>query len=158
MRIWILIIITAPPPTTSYTHSAGCVGHTAANAQSLRHAQLCATLWTVTWQVPLNMARILQRVAIPFSSGSSQPRDLTWVSYIAGRFFTAETPGKPLGHTGRALNAGGPPTLRFTPKHGFCFSNPVCVIPQEKQRLALRDIRIWKFSKFKDFSRRRHSP
>ena len=32
-------------------------------------------------------ARILEWVAIPFSRGSSQPRDRTWVSYIAGRFF-----------------------------------------------------------------------
>ena len=33
-------------------------------------------------------ARILEWVAIPFSRGSSQPRDRTLVSYIAGRFFT----------------------------------------------------------------------
>ena len=33
-------------------------------------------------------ARILEWVAIPFSKGSSQPRDRTWVSHIAGRFFT----------------------------------------------------------------------
>ena len=33
-------------------------------------------------------ARILEWVAIPFSRGSSQPRDWTWVSCIAGRFFT----------------------------------------------------------------------
>ena len=33
-------------------------------------------------------ARILEWVAIPFSRGSSQPRDRTWVSSIAGRFFT----------------------------------------------------------------------
>ena len=33
-------------------------------------------------------ARILEWVAIPFSRGSSQPRDGTWVSCIAGRFFT----------------------------------------------------------------------
>ena len=32
--------------------------------------------------------RILQWVAIPFSRGSSWPRDRTWVSCIAGRFFT----------------------------------------------------------------------
>ena len=31
--------------------------------------------------------RILQWVAIPFSRGSSQPRDRIWVSYTAGRFF-----------------------------------------------------------------------
>ena len=33
-------------------------------------------------------ARILEWVAIPFSRRSSQPRDGTQVSYIAGRFFT----------------------------------------------------------------------
>ena len=33
-------------------------------------------------------ARILEWVAIPFSRGSSQPRDGTQVSCIAGRFFT----------------------------------------------------------------------
>ena len=33
-------------------------------------------------------ARILEWVAIPFFRGSFQPRDWTWVSYIAGRFFT----------------------------------------------------------------------
>ena len=32
--------------------------------------------------------RILEWVAIPFSRGSSWPRDQTWVSCIAGRFFT----------------------------------------------------------------------
>ena len=32
--------------------------------------------------------RILEWVAIPFSRGSSQPRDRTWFSCIIGRFFT----------------------------------------------------------------------
>ena len=32
-------------------------------------------------------AGILVWVAMPFSSGSSQPRDQTWVSHTAGRFF-----------------------------------------------------------------------
>ena len=33
-------------------------------------------------------ARILEWVVIPFSRGSSQPRNQTWVSCIAGRCFT----------------------------------------------------------------------
>ena len=33
-------------------------------------------------------ARILEQIAIPFPRGSSPPRDQTWVSCIAGRFFT----------------------------------------------------------------------
>ena len=44
-------------------------------------------------------ARILEWVAISFSRRSSWPRDRTHVSYvscIAGGFFTAEPPGKPL--------------------------------------------------------------
>ena len=42
-------------------------------------------------------ARILEWVAIPFSKGSSQPRDPAQVSCIAGEFFTTKPPGKPLG-------------------------------------------------------------
>ena len=34
-------------------------------------------------------ARILQWVAVPFSRGSSQPRDRTQVSHTAGGFFTS---------------------------------------------------------------------
>ena len=35
-------------------------------------------------------ARILEWVVMPFSRGSSWPRDWTWVSRIAGRFFTSD--------------------------------------------------------------------
>ena len=57
--------------------------------------QFLATLWTVAHQAPLSM----EWVAMPSSRGSSQPRDQTCISYdscIAGGFFTAEPPGKPL--------------------------------------------------------------
>ena len=37
-------------------------------------------------------ARILEWVAIPFSRGSSRPRDQTWVSCISVRFFTIWAP------------------------------------------------------------------
>ena len=43
------------------------------------------TPWTVAHQAP--QARILEWVASPFSRGSSQPRNQTWVSYSTGRFF-----------------------------------------------------------------------
>ena len=33
-------------------------------------------------------ARILECFAIPFSRGSSQPKDQSWVSHTVGRFFT----------------------------------------------------------------------
>ena len=37
----------------------------------------------------ISQARILEWVALPFSRGSSQPRDWIWVSSTAGRFFTS---------------------------------------------------------------------
>ena len=40
-------------------------------------------------QVWILQARILKWVAFPFSRGSSQPRDQTQVSHIAGRFLTS---------------------------------------------------------------------
>ena len=40
-------------------------------------------------------SRILEWIAIPFSRGSSQPRDQIQVSRITGRFFTTESPEKP---------------------------------------------------------------
>ena len=39
--------------------------------------------------------RILEWVAVPFSSGYPQPRDRTQVSLTAGEFFTSLATGKP---------------------------------------------------------------
>ena len=54
----------------------------------VNHVQLFATPWTVACQAPLSMgilqARILKWVAMPSPRGSSQPRDWTQVSCIAG--------------------------------------------------------------------------
>ena len=68
-------------------------------------AQLCPTLCFTMSYRPLGssvhrivQARILEWVAISSSRGSSQSRDQTlicYVSCIAGRFFTAESPEKP---------------------------------------------------------------
>ena len=60
----------------------------------LSHVQLFATPWTVARQAPLSMsmgilqARILEWVAMSSSRGSSQSRDRTQVSHVAGGFFT----------------------------------------------------------------------
>ena len=58
-----------------------------------------ATLWAVVHQAPLSMgihqARILEWVAMLSYRGSSQPRDQTQVSCIAGGIFTFEPPRKP---------------------------------------------------------------
>ena len=57
--------------------------------------QLCPTLCDPMDYSPpcffvhgISQARILEQVAIPYSRGSSQPRDWTRVSCIIGRFFT----------------------------------------------------------------------
>ena len=59
--------------------------------QLLSHVQLFATPWTVAHQAPPSMGilqtRVLEWGAISFSRGSSQPRNRTPVSCIAGRFF-----------------------------------------------------------------------
>ena len=49
--------------------------------ESESSSALSDSLW------PILQARILESVAFPFSRGSSQPRDQTQVSYIAGRSF-----------------------------------------------------------------------
>ena len=49
-------------------------------------------LWSDPMDYPVHgilQARILEWVAFPFSRGSSQPKDQTQVSHIAGRFFTS---------------------------------------------------------------------
>ena len=57
-------------------------------------AQSCLTLWNPRTYLPgssvhgIHQTRILEWIAIPFSRGSSWPRDWTQVSCIAGIFFT----------------------------------------------------------------------
>ena len=54
---------------------------------SISHVRLFATPWSVARQAPLSMEFSRQEcwsgVAIPFSRGSSPPRDRTWVSHTA---------------------------------------------------------------------------
>ena len=53
--------------------------------------QSCSTLWDSMAYIvhEILQARILEWVAFPFSRGSSQSRDGTQVSHIAGKFFTS---------------------------------------------------------------------
>ena len=69
--------------------SSNGVNSTAFLKVKVKVAQSCLTLcdpmdYTVHG---ILQARILEWVAIPFSRGSSQPRDQTQVSRIAGKFF-----------------------------------------------------------------------
>ena len=62
--------------------------------KSLSHIWLFVTPWTVACQAPPSIGFPRQEYwsgAISFSRGSSQPRDLTLVSHIAGRCFTIWT-------------------------------------------------------------------
>ena len=66
--------------------------------KSLSRVWLFATPWTGACQAPpfmgLFQARALEWIAISFSRGSSQPRDWTWVSCIAGSLFTVWATGE----------------------------------------------------------------
>ena len=57
----------------------------------MKVAQLCSTLYNrMDYTVHgILQARILEWVAFLFSKGSSQPKDQTQVSLIAGEFFTS---------------------------------------------------------------------
>ena len=73
---------------------------TAIQTVPVRVAQSCLTLcnpmdYTVH---EILRARILEWAAFSFSRGSSQPRDQTQVSRIAGRFFTSWATREALGH------------------------------------------------------------
>jgi len=60
---------------------------------SVQHYALQPARLLCPWDSPGKSTRV---VVMPSSRGSSQLRDRTWVSCIAGRFFTTEPPGKPL--------------------------------------------------------------
>ena len=80
------------------------VGHNwtdLAAAAAVLVAQLCWTLCNPMDCGPpgssvhgILHATILEWIAIPFSRGSSQSRNRTWVSCIAGRFFSVWATGK----------------------------------------------------------------
>ena len=53
----------------------------------------------------ISQARILEWVAISFLNGSSQPKNQTHVSFIAGRLYTTEPPGIPLDVCRAAISA-----------------------------------------------------
>ena len=58
-----------------------------AKCKSLSRVRLFATPWTIQ-SMEFSQARTLEWGAFPFSRASSQPRNRTQVSCIAGRFFT----------------------------------------------------------------------
>ena len=70
-----------------------CEKHLGVNhheSESKSHSVMSDSLQPHGLYSPWNLqARILEWVAFPFAKGSSQPRDQTQVSRIAGRLFTS---------------------------------------------------------------------
>ena len=69
-------------------------------------AQSCPTLCKPTDYTVhgILQTRILEWVVFPFSRGSSQPRDRTQVSHIAGDYLLSEPPRKPKNTGGGSLS------------------------------------------------------
>ena len=87
-------LVTWLEQTTQWSIISRC---TCVCAQSLNNVRLFETPWAVSYQTPLSMGilqqRILEWVAMHTSRGFSQPKDqsrVSCISCIAGRFFTAE--------------------------------------------------------------------
>ena len=79
------------PPGTEYLSRPCSTPHLQPMKWSeVKVAQSCPIPWDpMDYTVPgILQARMLECVAFPFSRGSSSPRDRTWVSGIADRFFT----------------------------------------------------------------------
>ena len=85
--------------------------------------------WRIPWTeepdelqfVGFLQARKLEGVAIPFSRGPSQPRDGTWVSCIAGRFFTIRATREALVNTDSSFSAPQLETVMGTGPRQPCF-------------------------------------
>ena len=75
--------------TCVYTYICMCNIYMKWKWKSFRHVRLFANPWTDSLVCGILQARVLEWVAIPFSRGSSRPRNRTGVSCIAGVFFTS---------------------------------------------------------------------
>ena len=81
---------------SSFVLFQNCFGYSLSSAITTLRLLVKVAQWCPTLCNPMDytvhgflQARILKWVAFPFSRGSSQPRDQTHVSHIAGGFFTS---------------------------------------------------------------------
>ena len=114
-------------------------------------AQSCPTLCNPMDCSPLGssvpeifQARVLEWVAIPFSRGSSRPRDQTWVFCTAGRFFTVWATGEAiLMHTTSHFNPlflphrGTAPTVPYLAPFPLKAYPADCPVPAHKTYFGL---------------------
>ena len=91
--MWIISIKLFKKPSTGSSLVAqwfGLHAFTAVKSESESDSVVSSSLWLCDCIVHgILQVRTLEWVAFPFSRGSSQPRDGTQVSHIAGRFFTS---------------------------------------------------------------------
>ena len=80
----------------------------------LSRVQLFAIPWTIQSIHGILQTSILEWVAFPFSRGSSQPRNRTQVSHIAGGFFTSWARRE--AHPGRGHSICKGPRRKDTPR------------------------------------------
>ena len=86
------------------------------------HLFMSSFLWPLDYRVHgVLQARILEWVAVPFSRGSSQPRDQTQVSRIAGRFFTSWATREAHVEWGKGKWPGKGAPQQCSLGNGFCF-------------------------------------
>ena len=96
------------------------------------HVQLCVTPWTIAREAPLSMEFSRQEFwsgfAMPSSRESSQPRDRTWVSCSAGRFFPTESPRISV-YKAKLMAKWTPSNMNAHVAHSvLCFTSPsVCL-------------------------------
>ena len=84
--------------------------------KSFSNVWLFATPWTTVHGIL--QARILEWVACPFSRGSSQPKDQTQVSCIAGGFFTSWATREALWTYNRPRYCARPWSIQRQMRHG----------------------------------------
>ena len=80
MKVWVM--------PCKATHDGQVITEVTWKWKLLSCVWLFATPWTIK-SMEFSRPELLEWVAIPFSRGSSQPRDRTQVSCIAGRLFTS---------------------------------------------------------------------
>ena len=97
-KLWVILTVQVTGASSLVSRRLGDRGVDKAHRASalwvvseVKVAQSCPTLCDPLDYTVLGVlqARILEWIAFPFSRGSSQPRDRTQVSYIAGGFFTS---------------------------------------------------------------------
>ena len=112
----------------------------AANTTEVRVAELCPTLCDpMDYRIHgILQARILEWVAVPFSRGSSQPRDQTQISSIAGRSKKIQ-PSKMWNsyRTTAVIHLSAGYVWFTSPPNHSCrwMESPVCVIIQSSRNI-----------------------